>query len=373
MSEQNIEIKPEEKIGSFLARHHDKFVGLNKTSINKLDFAKECEFAKQHLTKSPKVLAVARDNPSSLSTAIINVAAIGISLNPEQRLAFLVPRDKAICLDISYMGFIKLATDTGIVRYLKAEIVRGNDTFIYKGFDKEPVYECSDPFGDSKVIGVFAKARLSDGGVLVEKMSISDIHTVRDSSKGYQYAKSKGGDTFLSTPWVRFEDEQIKKTVIKRAYKTLPKSKGADVLAKAINVVNEHDGIDFQEEPQEPKLYYTDEQSAEYKRCVDEEDYFNLIALERSLCADGQKQLYDAHVPRPKKGMIGRENEKRKEKQADAENALEAAIDSIKIYLSEENYSAVSEVMECCSQWTHDYIMSRLTAQEQTQISDLAA
>jgi recombination protein RecT len=37
------------------------------------------------------------------------VAAIGITLNPASKLAYLVPRDGMVCLDISYMGLLHRA------------------------------------------------------------------------------------------------------------------------------------------------------------------------------------------------------------------------------------------------------------------------
>ena len=90
-----------------------------------LVFKSECLFAKQQITKESFTLDTAVNNPASLRSAILNVAAIGISLNPSLAHAYLVPRDGAICLDISYRGLVKLATDAGAIEWAKAVLVYG--------------------------------------------------------------------------------------------------------------------------------------------------------------------------------------------------------------------------------------------------------
>lgn len=63
-------------------------------------WAKESQFAIQLFQNNDYLAKVAFQNQTSTQNAIINVAAIGISLNPAQKLAYLVPRKGAICLDI---------------------------------------------------------------------------------------------------------------------------------------------------------------------------------------------------------------------------------------------------------------------------------
>ena len=78
-----------------------------------VDWEKESVFAYQALSKNRFTMDVARQNPDSVRLAMINVASVGLTLNPALGYAFLVPRDGAICLDIGYQGLIKIATDTG--------------------------------------------------------------------------------------------------------------------------------------------------------------------------------------------------------------------------------------------------------------------
>ena len=254
-----------ENLSNFLTAREDKFVTLNET-VRPLNFAAECDFARQALMKNDYLLKVAKDNQQSLADAISNVAAIGISLNPANKHAYLVPRKKMICLDISYMGMIKLATDTGIVKYMKAELIYENDNFTYKGFDTRPEIEVKNPF-DAKsrgdLIGCIAWGKLNSGDFINELMNIDELLSIRNDSEAYKDAVKKGGWSFENCVWVKYESEMIKKTVIKRLYKTMPSSDGSEVMSHAIEVLNEHEGIEI-DRPEQTRDY-TEHQSDAYK------------------------------------------------------------------------------------------------------------
>lgn len=207
----------------------------NEVNSYKLNFVKEAQFALQLLQGNDYLQKAAQTNPVALEYAIINLASIGISLNPALKESYLVPRGGKICLDISYMGLIKLATDTGSIIWVQAEIVKKNDKFTYHGVGKAPTHEM-DPFGErGEVIGVYAVAKTSTGEMLSTIMSKADCDAIKDKSS--QAAKSG--------PWVSFYEEMLKKTVIKRASKLWPKSERLDT---AVQVLNEHEGIDFRNE-----------------------------------------------------------------------------------------------------------------------------
>lgn len=186
-------------------------------------------------------MGLANEKHQSLCDAVINVAAIGLSLNPALKFAYLVPRDGRCCLDVSYMGLIKIATDTGSIKWAQAEVVCSADTFEYRGPTEKPMHVC-DPFNSDRgeVTGVYCVAKTVDGDYLTEVMSLAEIHKVRDMSPAY--TRSKKG------PWVTFPNEMAKKAVIKRASKTWPKSDTSNRLETAIAVVNEHEGIDFSDD-----------------------------------------------------------------------------------------------------------------------------
>ena len=58
-----------------------------------VSWVKESQFACQLLRANDFLTKTAERNPNSLRDAIINVAAIGISLNPAEKRAYLVPLD----------------------------------------------------------------------------------------------------------------------------------------------------------------------------------------------------------------------------------------------------------------------------------------
>lgn len=208
----------------------------NLVNSYKLNFIKEAQFALQLLQGSDYLQKAAQSNPVALEYAIINLASIGISLNPALKEAYLVPRGGKICLDISYMGLIKLATDTGSIDWVQAEIVKKNDNFEYLGVGKAPTHKMN-PFSDrGEVVGVYCVAKLSTGEFLSTIMSKAECDEIRNKSS--QAAKSG--------PWVSFYEEMLKKTVIKRASKLWPKS---ERVQTAVNVLNEHEGIDFSNAP----------------------------------------------------------------------------------------------------------------------------
>ena len=97
--------------------------------FNKVSWEQECAFSIQHLSRSPKLMSLALNDPLNVQLSVLNVAAIGISLNPALQHAYLVPRGGKICLDISFRGLIKIATDSGSIKWAKTELVYEEDKF----------------------------------------------------------------------------------------------------------------------------------------------------------------------------------------------------------------------------------------------------
>lgn len=201
-----------------------------------LSFERESGFAIQQLQKNDYTLGVAMKNRQSVVNAVTNVAAIGISLNPARKQAYLVPRDGQICLDISYIGLLDLAVASGSILWGQAEIVRQNDAFTLNGFDRPPTHNFN-PFGTDRgtIVGAYVVVKTHSGDYLTTTMSIDEIYSIRDRSEGWKafYAKK-----IKSTPWASDEGEMIKKTVIKRAYKLWPKTERLDEAMDHLNKVN---------------------------------------------------------------------------------------------------------------------------------------
>jgi len=204
-----------------------------------MSFEKEAGFAIQIITANDYACTVAMSNRQSVINAVNNVAAIGISLNPVKRQAYLVPRDGRICLDISYMGLLDLAVESGGIKWGQAELVHEKDTFQLCGIDKAPIHQ-RDPFAKDRgpYIGAYVVVKTASGDYLTTCMNIGDVFEIRDRSTSWKaYVKKKS-----PCSWVTDEGEMIKKTVIKRAYKMWPKGDGGGGLERAIQYLNEENG-----------------------------------------------------------------------------------------------------------------------------------
>lgn len=197
----------------------------------------ESLFALQALQANDYLAMVAMKNQDSLKKAIINVAAIGLSLNPIKKLAYLIPRKDQICLDISYQGHVALAEEAGAIKWALAEIVYSNDKFEYMGAGNRPIHEF-DPFSERGFIkGAYCIAKTYHDEFIVAMMSIKEIHAIRERSESFK--KDSG-------PWKTDETEMIKKTLIRRGYKSWPKSDTRmERFEKALEASQEVDPIDL--------------------------------------------------------------------------------------------------------------------------------
>lgn len=207
--------------------------GFNSVLVDRsLNFEREAGFAIQILTANDYVSKLAANDRQSVVNAVTNIAAIGISLNPAKRQAYLVPRKGKICLDISYMGLIDLAIDSGSIMWAQAELVYTADAFTLNGFDKPPTHSYN-PFAKDRgdVIGAYVVVKTHSGDYLTTCMSREEIDSIKNRSESVKAGKQ--------SPWDTDYGEMAKKTVVKRAYKYWPKS---DRLDQAIHHLNTDGG-----------------------------------------------------------------------------------------------------------------------------------
>lgn len=212
----------------------------NALAGNEKTFEKEAGFAIQVLQQSDYALKLAMENRQSVINAVTNVAAIGISLNPAKKQAYLVPRDGRICLDISYMGLLDLAIQSGSVMWGQAELVYEKDPeFTLNELDKLPTHK-RNPFAKDRgaIVGVYVVVKTRDGDYLTTCMSIDEVFAIRDRSSAWKAFIEKK----KKCPWVTDEGEMTKKTVIKRAYKLWPKTERSDAIERAIDYLNNEGG-----------------------------------------------------------------------------------------------------------------------------------
>jgi recombination protein RecT len=193
---------------------------------NEDTYFKEIIFAKQVLDNSD---ALQKCDKNSLRSAIFNIALTGATLNPALHQAYLVPRKGKVCLDISYRGLVKIATDSGGVIDVDATVVRDHDEFYYEqgltpALKHIPCIE-GDPGGFKFV---YAIATLHNGIKKFIVLSKDEIEKVKATSQ------AKSG------PWSEWYDEMARKTAVKKLYKLLPQT---DRMSTAVSVLNEHEGL----------------------------------------------------------------------------------------------------------------------------------
>ncbi|MGL4755955.1 MAG: recombinase RecT [Aeromonadaceae bacterium] len=204
-----------------------------------ISWEKEKQFAIQAFQKNDCLAKVAMANMSSAQNAIVNVAAIGITLNPAAKLAYLVPRDGMVCLDISYMGLLHLAQVSGAIQWGQCKLVHANDTYENNVLDRPPTHRYN-AFGErGDVVGGYCTVKTAQGDYLTEEMRLAEIKMVEATSK------AKNG------PWQKWWDEMARKTIVKRASKYWPRCERLDHAIDHLNTDGGEGLADPMEQQQE--------------------------------------------------------------------------------------------------------------------------
>lgn len=216
-----------------------------------MQYEAEKGFATQLLKNNAYLSGIARSAPESLQYAIINVAAIGLSLNPAEKLAYLIPRNlkvkdargkdtwvNRIFLEPSYIGLCKLATDSGSIKWVQANCVYAADTFEDNGPGEKPTHKyaaMAKSADRGEFVGVYCVAKTADGDYLTTIMPSEDVMSIRSRSESWKQSQ-KG-------PWADDFSEQAKKSVVRRASKMWPKT-NLHRLAQAVELSNQNEGFE---------------------------------------------------------------------------------------------------------------------------------
>lgn len=230
-------------------------------------FQKECSFAIQHLSKN-KYLQKSTQN--SILSSVLNIVQVGLTLNPVQKLAYLVPRfiDCSVecCLEPSYQGLCKLLTDSGSVNNVYAYLVYENDLFEQILGTENTIIHKPKLGNRGEIIGVYAVAVLTNGSKQCEVMDIKEVCDIRDTSESYKAFKNGKSKSCIWEDWF---DEMARKTIIKRLVKYLPKS-NYDNIAKAIELTNDDFQASFNQLDMIDSLLNTASISEERKKFIEQ-------------------------------------------------------------------------------------------------------
>lgn len=219
------------------------------TAHKAVTWREECEFALQAVRGNAKL---SQCIPVTVQNSIKNVASVGLTLNPAHGYAYLVPESKKhgdqwlqeCQLRISFKGLIKLATDSGSVEWVKAEIVKEADTFEFTGHGEKPKHTFN-PFTKDRgaPVGVYCIAKTHSGDYLTDVMAWDEVLKIKSKAK-------------TQNVWNDWTEEMAKKAIIKRASKQWPKTDQFERLSSGVDILNQNEGS--REES------YTDEQKEKY-------------------------------------------------------------------------------------------------------------
>jgi len=211
-----------------LKEAHTKF-----TAINPEKAQSELGFAWQIIQNSE---ALQKCDTRSILNSVVNVARTSVTLNPVMKLAYLIPRKGKCVLDFSYMGLVAMLRDNNCIKSISAHIVFEDEDFdydvAYNKITHRPRYAKSEQEHNSRVkLGCYSRATLPNGDVVFEFMPMWEVEKAKKLSAG-------SSDKF--SPWNTWEDEMIKKVVIKRHFKMLISGNPSEALAMALQIENEN-------------------------------------------------------------------------------------------------------------------------------------
>lgn len=188
------------------------------------------------LTRQPKL---ANCTTVSFLESMMKASQLGLEFSGATGQAWLVPYGKVCTLIPGYQGMIEVAYRSDKVSYIDAQLVYENDTCKFN-LGTNPFVEHQPNMTDDrgKVIFAYAVVNLKNSAVpKIELMSYADMMKIKERSK----AKNDG-------PWVTDEPEMLRKTVIRRAFKYIPKTPEIQELNDLDNQQFDYAGSGMQEE-----------------------------------------------------------------------------------------------------------------------------
>jgi recombination protein RecT len=152
----------------------------------------------------------------SIASAVLRAAALNLNLDPSVGHAFIVPRQGAAVLQVSYKGRIEMAYRSGRVLAVRAGNIHANDQVeIVEG--TAPDLRIRRGVGDrGEVIGYYAVADLPQGSRHFVTLTVAEAHAIRDAySDGWKRRGAK-------SPWGTEPHVMAQKSAVVRLLRTLP-------------------------------------------------------------------------------------------------------------------------------------------------------
>lgn len=239
------ELIPAAVMKTIAARYH------HAAAVDGMKWAQE----KQHfLSVIAKSADLKQATPESLQDAALQAASMGLSFNPLRQHVYMIPRrarkrkpgesdadyEKNVPIvagaSPGYRGLTHIATNDGVARFFRAQVVYKRDFFKYLGPADKPEYvgytAADAPREEKDAIGVYALVKTKDGDWLCEYMDRATVLKVKaksDNPKGLMWDAEK----FWTEGWC--------KAVIRRLYKSIPQTSAR--MDAAIAAMDRHEGV----------------------------------------------------------------------------------------------------------------------------------
>jgi recombination protein RecT len=169
------------------------------------------------INKSDAILEIAKNNPESLTAAVLFCAEIGLSPSSELGEFYFVPDGGAIKPIIGYKGLCALLTRSGNINLISAETVHRGDVFEWElGLEPKLIHKPDTLSRNSSTLThIYCIARMANGEKPFKVISVQELRSLIE--------------TMPSPSALYFNDLKdpmmwmLKKTVIKQLAKLLPK------------------------------------------------------------------------------------------------------------------------------------------------------
>ncbi len=172
----------------------------------------------------------------SIIEAVLRVAETGLSLAKTAGEAYLVPfQDRKNNVTVAtfmpgYRGLIRLATQAGTLLAIRSGVVYKGDRFTANlGTAQRIDHEPGPAYGESdeQITHVYAVLSYRGGVDAVEVMTRSQVERIR-----------RGGNAANGPAWRNHWGEMARKTVIRRAIKSVPSSTDEYAMARLYSAVD---------------------------------------------------------------------------------------------------------------------------------------
>lgn len=357
----------------------------NQIAPPHMKYEAEKGFAIQILKNNDYLMSIAQACPSSLQQAITNVAAIGLSLNPAEKQAYLISRtiktkdangkdryEKRIFLEPSYVGLCKLATDSGSIEWVHAAAVYDADEFMDSGPGEKPThkYQAFKPRG--QMVGVYCTAKTKGGDYLTTMMDMQKILSIRDRSEAWK--AKMDGKVKTGGPWETDFEEMAKKSVVRQAFKMWPRTdeRRMAMLAQAVELSNQNEG--FEPILTSPTIKEnTMEQKEYFDQLIEKNDAIGMFVFVKSLRDNNQDNVVTNLYHSFEKGQKGKYQRIVDTLLSAGESQFRDYLDNMRAAIHADDQPGFQQLAEELSPDAMKLVESMLTVQEKSTYKRWAA